>query len=114
MADSALLISSIFLIFAAVYSAFTILSQLWLFRAINLPFSYLAQVSDKKGMREIYRRAVEVECREIYWTWWGHEKSPVGHIFVVIAFISGIIGVGVHTFFSPAVLKLNRAGSSRM
>jgi hypothetical protein len=98
LADSALTISSLFLIFFASYSLITLILQIWLFNHAAVPFNYLSLQREEQGLDGLYMMARRGEFLEVFWTWWGHRYSPIGHIFCLIAWVTGIIGVGHRGF----------------
>lgn len=93
LADSAMLASTMFACLFASYTLLALLFQIWLFRALDLGWTFPTDQSEDSTLRDIYTQAQTRELREVYWCWWGHREAPIGHIFWLLSMIGGLVGV---------------------
>jgi hypothetical protein len=88
-----MMLSTVFLFLFTSYSLVFLSLHIWLFSSLGLSFSFLGQQAREAGIDELYKQANETGIKAVFWCWWGHGESPIGHLFCLLAGAGSWIGV---------------------
>lgn len=96
MADSFLLIMSIFTIMLAVSQSGRLVAWVALLQAADLPLDFFWYKSRQDGEEVLHHVGMnKKDCLVLFWTWWALELSPLRPINVLLCFISGVGAVSM-------------------
>ena len=95
-------VSVVFLFLFTSYSTLFLMFHIWLFSALDVPYSFLGRQTEETGITELFKQARTRGMEEVYWCWWGHRQGPIGHLFCLVAGLGGWIGVSDFVLFLVA------------